>query len=166
MQKAKKAAMTLQIEKIGIGEMLGKAVGVLPEVDDQIPAIRTGSRKFSVRVDGRRTSATPEELCQDYLPKTVSGAWRRQAIVLAAEMREDMAQEVAMAKNNMSFQGGLWWLRHMVGLRALNRPNKALMISCMLFLFILVPWCYHGICGTVQPWAAADADDSCRWPNA
>jgi len=141
MQKAKKAAMTLQIEQIGIGEMLGKAVGVLPEGDDQIPAVRTGSRKFSVRVDGRRTSATPEELCQDYLPKTVSGAWRRQAIVLAAEMREDMAQEVAMAKNNMSFQGGLWWLRHMVGLRALNRPNKALMISCMLFLFILVAEC-------------------------
>eukprot|EP00435_Cladocopium_sp_Y103_P009687 s1532_g2.t1 len=144
MQKAKKAAMTLQIEKVGLGEMLGRAVGVLPEVDDlddQIPAIRTGSRKFSVRMDGRRISTTPEELCQDRLPKTVSGAWRRQAIVLAAEMREDMAQEVAMAKNNMSFRGGLWWLRHMVGLRALNRPYKALMISCMLFLLIMVAEC-------------------------
>ena len=29
-----------------------------------------------------------------------------------------------MAKNNMSFRGGLWWLRQIVGLRALNRPYK------------------------------------------
>lgn len=34
-------------------------------------------------------------------------------------------QQVAMAKNNMSFRGGLWWLRHVTGLRALNKPYKA-----------------------------------------
>ena len=32
--------------------------------------------------------------------------------------------QVAMAKNNMSFRGGLWWLRQIVGLRALNQPYK------------------------------------------
>eukprot|EP00931_Biecheleriopsis_adriatica_P053949 TRINITY_DN31707_c0_g1_i1.p1 TRINITY_DN31707_c0_g1~~TRINITY_DN31707_c0_g1_i1.p1 ORF type:complete len:271 (+),score=43.27 TRINITY_DN31707_c0_g1_i1:74-886(+) len=50
------------------------------------------------------------------LPQSVSGVWRRQAAVLGRQLREQMADEVAMAKSNMSFRGGLWWLRHAVGL--------------------------------------------------
>ena len=143
MRAAKKAAMTLDIvgdsAEAGLSGMVARAIGVLPEVEEIPDVARTGSRKLST-VMARRISNTAgaQDICNDKLPKTVSGAWRRQAVVLAAEMREDMAEEVAMAKNNMSFRGGLWWLRQIVGLRALNRPYKALMISLILLLIIVV----------------------------
>eukprot|EP00928_Gymnodinium_smaydae_P010288 TRINITY_DN13860_c0_g1_i5.p1 TRINITY_DN13860_c0_g1~~TRINITY_DN13860_c0_g1_i5.p1 ORF type:complete len:539 (-),score=72.10 TRINITY_DN13860_c0_g1_i5:89-1705(-) len=72
------------------------------------------------------------------LPTSVAGAWRRQACILAKHFREEMADEVAMAKSSMSFQGGLWWLRHVVGLRSLAAPGKAAAISACNSLLIAV----------------------------
>eukprot|EP00928_Gymnodinium_smaydae_P035509 TRINITY_DN24983_c0_g2_i4.p1 TRINITY_DN24983_c0_g2~~TRINITY_DN24983_c0_g2_i4.p1 ORF type:complete len:393 (+),score=33.12 TRINITY_DN24983_c0_g2_i4:1-1179(+) len=72
------------------------------------------------------------------LPSSVAGAWRRQARILAKHFREEMADEVAMAKSSMSFQGGLWWLRHLVGLRSLAAPRRAAVISASNSLVTLI----------------------------
>ena len=72
------------------------------------------------------------------------GTWRRK------NPSQKMPQaEVAMAKNNMSFQGGLWWLRHIVGLRALNRPNKARERLVDLEEFV---WCVWVVTGLLLSW--------------
>eukprot|EP00439_Symbiodinium_sp_Y106_P068626 s1793_g11.t1 len=67
------------------------------------------------------------------LPNSVSGAWRRQAKVLAAQMREEMAEEVKMAKNNMSFRGGLWWLRQLA--RYISLIAASLTLAAVSFSF-------------------------------
>eukprot|EP00928_Gymnodinium_smaydae_P026499 TRINITY_DN20790_c0_g1_i1.p1 TRINITY_DN20790_c0_g1~~TRINITY_DN20790_c0_g1_i1.p1 ORF type:complete len:379 (+),score=37.83 TRINITY_DN20790_c0_g1_i1:52-1188(+) len=72
------------------------------------------------------------------LPNSVAGAWRRQACILAKHFREEMADELAMAKMSISFRGGLWWLRHAVGLRSLAAPGKAAAISAFNSLVIVL----------------------------
>lgn len=67
--------------------------------------------------------------------KSVSAIWRRQAVVLADQFRQEMSDVVEFKKRGMSFRGGLWWLRHLVGVRALSQPMRALRISCLFILF-------------------------------
>jgi len=129
-RKLAKAAMTLresplesEIHNLGGGGALENLAENLADIlpmrrstltsrhDTVIPTIQAGRKTVQV------------------LPNSVSGAWRRQAKVLAAQMREEMAEEVKMAKNNMSFRGGLWWLRQLVGLRTLTKPRQARYIS-------------------------------------
>eukprot|EP00930_Biecheleria_cincta_P018515 TRINITY_DN1439_c0_g2_i2.p1 TRINITY_DN1439_c0_g2~~TRINITY_DN1439_c0_g2_i2.p1 ORF type:complete len:701 (-),score=103.93 TRINITY_DN1439_c0_g2_i2:457-2244(-) len=79
---------------------------------------------------------------QRSLPKSVAGAWRRQAAILGRQFREQMAEEVAMAKNNVSFHGGLWWLRSITGVGSLPRPKRAVYISAciMLLMTAILSW--------------------------
>lgn len=129
-RKLAKAAMTLresplesEIPNIGVG---GGALENLAEnLADILPMRRS-------TLTSRHDTVIPTQAGRktvQVLPNSVSGAWRRQAKVLAAQMREEMAEEVKMAKNNMSFRGGLWWLRQLVGLRTLTKPRQAKYIS-------------------------------------
>ena len=43
-----------------------------------------------------------------------------------------------MAKNNMSFRGGLWWLRQLVGLRTLTKPRQEARHRCRNVLLALL----------------------------
>eukprot|EP00928_Gymnodinium_smaydae_P010285 TRINITY_DN13860_c0_g1_i2.p1 TRINITY_DN13860_c0_g1~~TRINITY_DN13860_c0_g1_i2.p1 ORF type:complete len:613 (-),score=66.98 TRINITY_DN13860_c0_g1_i2:93-1691(-) len=111
-------------------------VGADFQQDMQLAAI-TKTPKMPEHVGGVISSQAG--LQQEFqLPSSVAGAWRRQAFILAKHFREEMADEVAMAKSSMSFQGGLWWLRHVVGLRSLAAPGKAAAISALNSFVILV----------------------------
>lgn len=138
MKAARKAAMTLDDRHHvlpGLKEFVGE--GLIPDAPPE-PS-RTPKRKISVSMTRAVSGATRKPNAEfKQLPKTVSGAWRRQALSLAEEMRKDMAEEVAMAKTNMSFRRGLWWLRHLVGLRSMNRPYKAMLISFCLMAVIVM----------------------------
>lgn len=84
-------------------------------------------------------------------PRSVSGAWRRQARILGRIFREQMAEEVAMAKSNMSFRGGLWWLRHITGVRSLAAPRKAAWISAFNMLAMLIFASLHLLLAATVP---------------
>eukprot|EP00913_Durusdinium_trenchii_P016468 g15479.t2 len=150
MKAARKAAMTLDDRHHvlpGLKEFVGE--GLIPDAPPEpsrtlgslawLAELWTPKRKISVSMTRAVSSATRKPNAEfKQLPKTVSGAWRRQALSLAEEMRKDMAEEVAMAKTNMSFRRGLWWLRHLVGLRSMNRPYKAMLISFCLMAVIVM----------------------------
>eukprot|EP00930_Biecheleria_cincta_P018522 TRINITY_DN1439_c0_g4_i1.p1 TRINITY_DN1439_c0_g4~~TRINITY_DN1439_c0_g4_i1.p1 ORF type:complete len:696 (-),score=107.68 TRINITY_DN1439_c0_g4_i1:187-2274(-) len=86
----------------------------------------------------------PSSLNPGRLPKSVTGAWRRQAAILGRKFREEMEEEVQwqVTKNNMSFYGGLWWMRHITGVRSLSRPRKAGCISSfnIILMIALLSW--------------------------
>ncbi|CAE7252047.1 TDX [Symbiodinium sp. CCMP2592] len=132
-RKLAKAAMTLresplesEIHNLGGG---GALENLAENLADILPMRRS---TLTSRHDTVIPTTQAGRKTVQVLPNSVSGAWRRQAKVLAAQMREEMAEEVKMAKNNMSFRGGLWWLRQLVGLRTLTKPRQARYISLIV----------------------------------
>ncbi|CAJ1410329.1 unnamed protein product [Effrenium voratum] len=98
------------------------------------PPMRIWSSRHSRQLDMAVKTIRKEAVI---LPRTVSGAWRRQARVLAEQLQEDMAEEVAMAKTNFSFRGGLWWLRHLVGLRGFHSKSKFISMVVVLLASVV-----------------------------
>ncbi|CAE7344466.1 ST13 [Symbiodinium sp. CCMP2456] len=140
-RKLAKAAMTLresplesEIPNIGVGGALEQPGAELRNLADNLADILPMRRSS---LTSRHNTVIPNlqagRKTVQVLPNSVSGAWRRQAKVLAAQMREEMAEEVKMAKNNMSFRGGLWWLRQLA--RCISLIAVTLTLAAFSFSF-------------------------------
>eukprot|EP00930_Biecheleria_cincta_P056274 TRINITY_DN42421_c0_g1_i1.p1 TRINITY_DN42421_c0_g1~~TRINITY_DN42421_c0_g1_i1.p1 ORF type:complete len:624 (+),score=84.50 TRINITY_DN42421_c0_g1_i1:127-1998(+) len=108
------------------------------EIDSEIDSTSSAAKAREFRAAGVRwftkVLPTPDadeensEILSGF-PISVSGGWQRQAAFLAERFRAEMKDLVEFKKRGMSFRGGLWWLRHLVGVRALARPRVAMAIS-------------------------------------
>mmetsp|Transcript_57319 Transcript_57319/g.134101 ORF Transcript_57319/g.134101 Transcript_57319/m.134101 type:complete len:616 (+) Transcript_57319:22-1869(+) len=138
-----RAAMTL--DNLGFFNMPGGKDQAASDPDDSDIQSVLPTKRGSFRNETIIPNCATRRTVVHVLPQSVSGAWRRQAAVLAVQMREEMVEEVKMAKNSMSFRGGLWWLRHIVGLRTLSRPQQAYywsLMSSTLAIVLLSFFCY------------------------